>query len=132
MSLYITTPIFYVNAPPHIGHAYSAIVADAVTRFSRLCDEEVFFQTGTDEHGDKIVQAAADADVSVREYVDNISRMFRSTWPELAIEPDRFIRTTDGDHIATVQRILQQVYDREARALAGAVRESVVRVYRPT
>ena len=112
MSLYITTPIFYVNAPPHIGHAYSAIVADAVTRFSRLCDEEVFFQTGTDEHGDKIVQAAADADVSVREYVDNISRMFRSTWPELAIEPDRFIRTTDGDHIATVQRILQQVYDR--------------------
>ncbi len=111
MSLYLTTPIFYVNAPPHIGHAYSTIVADAVSRFKRLNGEKVFFQTGTDEHGDKIVQAAADADVSVREYVDNISRMFRDTWPPLAIEPDRFIRTTDSDHIATVQRILQQVYD---------------------
>lgn len=111
MSLYLTTPIFYVNAPPHIGHAYSTIVADAVSRFARLCGEEVFFQTGTDEHGDKIVQAAADADVSVREYVDNISRMFRDTWPPLAIEPDHFIRTTDANHIATVQRILQQVYD---------------------
>ncbi|MFZ5762097.1 MAG: methionine--tRNA ligase [Thermodesulfobacteriota bacterium] len=111
MSLYLTTPIFYVNAPPHIGHAYSTIAADAVSRFARLCGEEVFFQTGTDEHGDKIVLAATDAGATPREYVDNISQMFRDTWPELAIAPDRFIRTTDGDHIATVQRILQQVYD---------------------
>ncbi|HSR36083.1 MAG TPA: methionine--tRNA ligase, partial [Desulfurivibrionaceae bacterium] len=111
MSLYLTTPIFYVNAPPHIGHAYSTIVADAVSRFKRLSGEQVFFQTGTDEHGDKIVQAATDAGATPREYVDNISQMFRDTWPPLAIAPDRFIRTTDPDHIATVQRILQRVYD---------------------
>lgn len=112
MSCYITTPIFYVNAPPHVGHAYSTIVADTVCRFKRLGGEEVFFQTGTDEHGDKVVQAAADAEVSVRSYVDTISRMFRDTWPKLSIAPDNFIRTTEPHHIATVQRILQQVYDR--------------------
>jgi len=111
MSLYLSTPIFYVNAPPHIGHAYSTIVADAVSRFARLNGEQVFFQTGTDEHGDKIVQAATDAGVSPSEYVDNISQMFRDTWPPLAIKPDNFIRTTDPGHMATVQRILQQVYD---------------------
>ncbi|HIJ79670.1 MAG: methionine--tRNA ligase [Desulfobulbaceae bacterium] len=112
MSYYITTPIFYVNAQPHLGHAYTTVVADTISRFKRLLGEEVRFQTGTDEHGDKIVQAATDAEVSVKEYVDNISSMFRAAWPPLAIAPDHFIRTTDPEHMATVQAILQKVYDK--------------------
>ena len=111
MSYYITTPIFYVNAQPHLGHAYTTVVADTISRFKRLVGDDVRFQTGTDEHGDKIVQAADDAEVSVKEYVDNISGMFRTAWPHLAIAPDKFIRTTDPEHIATVQGILQKVYD---------------------
>ena len=109
--IYITTPIFYVNAQPHLGHAYSTIVADVYCRFMRLCGEDVRFQTGTDEHGDKIAQAAEQAGVTPREYVDRISAMFREAWPLLGIEPDNFIRTTDPDHIKTVQLVLQQVYD---------------------
>ncbi len=108
---YITTPIFYVNAPPHLGHAYSTIVADAYCRFKRLNGDDVRFQTGTDEHGDKIVQAADNAGVSPKEYVDRISGMFREAWPLLAIKPDNFIRTTDQNHMDTVQGILQKVYD---------------------
>ncbi len=111
MTSYITTPIYYVNAQPHLGHAYTTIVADTYNRFRRLCGESVRFQTGTDEHGDKIVEAAEKEGVTPREYVDTISAMFRQTWPLLDIEADRYIRTTDADHIAVVQQILQQVYD---------------------
>ncbi len=111
MSLYITTPIFYVNAQPHLGHAYSTVIADAVSRFHRLCNEDVRFQTGTDEHGDKIAEAAKKAGVSPDEYVDRISAMFREAWLPLAIQPDNFIRTTDQVHVETVQCILQKVYD---------------------
>lgn len=113
MNYYITTPIFYVNAQPHLGHAYSTVVADAVCRFKRLLGNDVRFQTGTDEHGDKVVQAAEKAGSSVKEYVDDISAMFREAWPPLSIEPDNFIRTTDKDHIATVQGILQKVFDQD-------------------
>ncbi|MCK5341457.1 MAG: class I tRNA ligase family protein, partial [Desulfobulbaceae bacterium] len=81
MSFYITTPIFYVNAKPHLGHAYSTIVADTICRFKRICAEDSRFQTGTDEHGDKIVEAATGAGVSPKEYVDRISGMFRAAWP---------------------------------------------------
>ncbi|MCF6289801.1 MAG: methionine--tRNA ligase [Desulfobacterales bacterium] len=112
MSFYITTPIYYVNAQPHLGHAYSTIVADTICRFKRLCGEDVRFQTGTDEHGDKVVEAAEKAGEEPREYTDRISGMFRRAWPLLAIEPDNFIRTTDPEHIETVQAILQQVFDR--------------------
>ena len=111
MSLYITTPIYYVNAQPHLGHAYTTIVADTYCRFRRLCKEDVRFQTGTDEHGDKVVEAAQAAGVPPREYVDRISAMFRDAWPPLDIEPDNFIRTTDKLHVRTVQNILQLVYD---------------------
>ncbi len=111
MTTYITTPIYYVNAQPHLGHAYTTIVADTYSRFKRLCDNNVRFQTGTDEHGDKIVEAAEREGVVPKEYVDRISGMFRATWPTLQIEPDHFIRTTDAEHIAVVQQILQQVYD---------------------
>jgi len=111
MTTYITTPIYYVNAQPHLGHAYTTIVADTYSRFRRLCGEKVRFQTGTDEHGDKIVKAAENEKVQPKEYVDTISALFRSTWPLLQVEPDYFIRTTDDDHIAVVQKILQKVYD---------------------
>ncbi len=112
MTTYITTPIYYVNAQPHLGHAYTTIVADTYARFKRLCGERVRFQTGTDEHGDKIVKAAENEDVEPRDYVDRISGLFRETWPLLQVEADHFIRTTDAAHIAVVQEILQKVYDR--------------------
>lgn len=108
---YITTPIYYVNAEPHIGHAYTTIVADVLNRFHRLMGFDTYFLTGTDEHGDKIIQAAAGAGVGPKEYVDRISGIFRDTWPRLNISHDQFIRTTDADHIRTVQFILQKVHD---------------------
>ncbi len=111
MTTYITTPIYYVNAQPHLGHAYTTIVADTYSRFRRLCGEDVRFQTGTDEHGDKIVEAAEKENVPPREYVDRISAMFRETWPLLEVVPDNFIRTTEAEHVATVRDILQKVYD---------------------
>src|SRR5512142_1335255 len=91
---YVTTPIYYVNAEPHIGHAYTTIVADVLNRFHELMGYRTFFLTGTDEHGDKIVQAAQAAGMGPKEYADKISGMFRNTWPGLQIENDRFIRTT--------------------------------------
>ncbi len=111
MTTYITTPIYYVNAQPHLGHAYTTIVADTYSRFRRLCGDKVRFQTGTDEHGDKIVKAAESENVQPKEYVDKISALFRNTWPLLQVEPDHFIRTTDEDHVRVVQQILQKVYD---------------------
>ncbi len=111
MTTYITTPIYYVNAQPHLGHAYTTIVADTYSRFKRLSDDNVRFQTGTDEHGDKIVQAAEVENIEPKEYVDRISGMFRKTWPLLQVEPDNFIRTTDYDHVAVVRGILQKVYE---------------------
>ena len=112
MTTYITTPIYYVNAQPHLGHAYTTIVADAYSRFRRLTGDSVRFQTGTDEHGDKIAEAAKREDVAPKDYADRISDLFRQTWPLLDIAHDNFIRTTDPQHIATVQLILQKVYDR--------------------
>jgi len=111
MTSYITTPIYYVNARPHLGHAYTTIVADTYHRFRRLCGDEARFQTGTDEHGEKIVQAAEKEGLTPREYVDGIAAEFQKTWPLLCVEPDRMIRTTDPDHVRTVQAVLQQVYD---------------------
>ncbi len=110
-TFYVTTPIYYVNAEPHLGHAYTTIVADVAARFHRLIGEEVRFQTGTDEHGDKIAQAAEDQGVKPKAYADKISGMFKELWPKLNIVPDNFIRTTDAEHIQVVQAILQKVYD---------------------
>lgn len=111
MTTYITTPIYYVNAQPHLGHAYTTIVADTYSRFRRLCGDTVRFQTGTDEHGDKIVKAAEKDHVPPQDYVDKISALFRGSWPLLQVEPDHFIRTTDAAHVAVVRMILQKVYD---------------------
>ena len=109
---YITTPIYYVNANPHLGHAYTTLVADVATRFHDMCGCEPFFLTGTDEHGDKIVAAARDHDMTPKAYVDHISQMFRDLWPQLDISNDDFIRTTNPAHMAVVERILQAIYDR--------------------
>jgi methionyl-tRNA synthetase len=108
---YITTPIYYVNAEPHIGHAYTTIVADVMNRFHKLMGFKTFFLTGTDEHGDKIAQAAQAAGIEPKAYADRISGIFRKTWPKLSIENDKFIRTTDPEHVETVQYVLQKVYD---------------------
>ena len=108
---YGTTPIYYVNAEPHIGHAYTTIVADVVSRYHQIAGRDTFFLTGTDEHGDKIVAAAEKAGMSPKAYVDRISGLFRSLWPKLNISNDDFIRTTNPDHMACVQRILDKVND---------------------
>jgi methionyl-tRNA synthetase len=108
---YITTPIYYVNARPHLGHAYTTIVADVATRFNTMTGAETFFLTGTDEHGDKVVRAAQKENLSPRVYVDKVSGLFRDLWPELNINNNYFIRTTDPSHIAVVEQILQNIYD---------------------
>jgi len=109
---YVTTPIYYVNAEPHIGHAYTTIVADVIDRFHMLTGKETFFLTGTDEHGDKIVKAADKAGSSPKEYTDRISGLFRALWPKLNIGNNQFIRTTDPAHMETVRLILNKVNDR--------------------
>jgi methionyl-tRNA synthetase len=108
---YVTTPIYYVNARPHLGHAYTTIVADVITRFHTMRSAEVYFLTGTDEHGDKVVRAAKKENISPRAYVDKISQLFRDLWPQLNISNDYFIRTTDDAHMEIVGRILQKIYD---------------------
>jgi len=109
---YVTTPIYYVNAAPHIGHAYTTIVADVLNRFHVLSGLDTFFLTGTDEHGDKIVAAALQSGESPKAYVDRISQMFRDLWPRLNISYNQFIRTTDPGHQETVRRILTAVKEK--------------------
>jgi methionyl-tRNA synthetase len=111
MAYYITTPIYYVNDEPHLGHAYTTIVADALARFHRLMGEETRFQTGTDEHGDKVMEAARNAGLPVRDFVDRISDSFRQTWDELGISYDFYVRTTQVSHVRLVQEILNRLHD---------------------
>lgn len=108
---YITTPIYYVNAKPHLGHTYTTIATDVARRFHDMKGSETFMLTGTDEHGDKIVKAAEKNNVSPRDYVNEISRQFEKLWPMLDIHCDHFIRTTDEGHIAVVVDILRKIYD---------------------
>ncbi len=112
-TFYLTTPIYYVNATPHLGHAYTTILADTMARFQklRLGPDRVYFLTGTDEHGDKIAQAAARAGESPQVYADRISGIFQETWKRLGLTPNQFIRTTSTPHKQAVQRFLQQIYD---------------------
>ncbi len=109
---YATTPIFYVNAAPHMGHAYTTILVDVVTRFHRLRGDDTFFLTGTDEHGEKIQKAAEAHDESPQAYADQVSGEFRDTWDRLGIRYDDFIRTTEPRHKQVVQEVLQRVYDK--------------------
>ena len=108
---YITTPIYYVNARPHLGHAFTTIVADVACRFHSMRQTETFFLTGTDEHGDKVVRAAKEENLSPRTYVNKISKLFKDLWPNLNIKYNHFIRTTDKSHIAVVEQILQRIYE---------------------
>jgi methionyl-tRNA synthetase len=110
-AFYLTTPIYYVNARPHLGHAYTTIVADAMARYHRLAGDDTFLLTGTDEHGDKIAQAAAKAGVAPQAIADEISGAFRETWRRLGITNDDFIRTTEDRHKKIVQAILQTLWD---------------------
>lgn len=113
MSFYITTPIYYVNDVPHIGHAYTTVVADVLTRYHKLFGEEVFFLTGTDEHGQKVQQAAQKNNMEPQAYVDSIVVRFKEAWQELGIHHSHFIRTTDEHHKKYVQDCLQKLWDRD-------------------
>ena len=110
-SFYATTPIYYVNAEPHLGHAYTTIVGDALTRWHRLLGEDVRYLTGTDEHGLKIQQAADRAGVTPQEFTDSIAPKFAAAWDRLGIANDDFIRTTEPRHKAAVAELLQRCYD---------------------
>lgn len=107
---YLTTPIYYVNAAPHIGHAYTTIVADVIARYHRLIGDEVFFLTGTDEHGEKIKKAAVSSGKDTKVFVDEISSNFRLLWPKLNVKPDYFIRTTDEAHMQAVRAAIKQLH----------------------
>jgi methionyl-tRNA synthetase len=109
---YITTPLYYVNASPHIGHSYTNIAADCLARYMRriLGEERVWFLTGTDEHGQKIQRAAEQEGLSPQDFSDRMVLTFKSLWKELNISYNDFIRTTEGRHITFVQRVLEILY----------------------
>ncbi len=111
--IYLTTPLYYVNAEPHLGHTYTTVIADVLKRYYQEQGIEAFLLTGTDEHGDKIANAAKGKGMEPKAYADRISAIFRSTWDACGISYDHFIRTTDSYHIEIVQRILQGIYDAE-------------------
>ena len=110
---YITTPIYYVNDVPHIGHAYTTIAADVAARFKRLEGYEVFFLTGTDEHGQKVQQAAQDLKVAPKQHVDKLHQRFKELWVKLNISNSDFIRTTEERHKVLVCNILQTLFDKD-------------------
>jgi methionyl-tRNA synthetase len=110
---YITTPIYYVNDVPHIGHAYTTVAADVLARYWRLHGREVFFLTGLDEHGQKVQQAAAKAGIDPQTHCDKLAPQFENLWKKLNISNDAFIRTTDAQHKEVVQRYLQELFDKQ-------------------
>ena len=110
---YITTPIYYVNDVPHIGHAYTTVAADVLARYWRLRGRDVFFLTGLDEHGQKVQQAAAKAGIDPQTHCDKLAPQFKGLWKRLNISNDAFIRTTDPQHKSVVQQILQELFDKQ-------------------
>ena len=108
---YITTPIYYPSANFHIGHCYTTIIADAIARYKRLTGYDVFYLTGTDEHGLKIQKKAEEAGITPQEYVDKIVVNSKDLWKSLNISYDKFIRTTDPEHVVCVQRIFEKLYN---------------------
>ena len=111
MSFYVTTPIYYVNAAPHLGHAYSTIAADVLARHMRQRGEDVFFLTGTDEHGEPVALAAEKLGLTPQELVDRNAPRFRDLMPRLNVSNDFFIRTTDPEHEAKVREVLSRIRD---------------------
>ena len=109
---YITTPIYYPSGNPHIGHCYTTVACDSIARYKRMQGYDVMFLTGTDEHGLKIEQKAAEKGVTPKEYVDEIVVTFKKLWEYMNINYDRYIRTTDEYHVETVQKIFKELYDK--------------------
>lgn len=109
---YITTPIYYPSGNPHIGHCYTTVACDSIARYRRMQGYDVMFLTGTDEHGLKIEQKAAEKGITPKEYVDEIVSIFKNLWKYMNISYDRYIRTTDDYHIRTVQTIFKKLYDK--------------------
>jgi methionyl-tRNA synthetase len=109
---YVTTPIYYVNDAPHIGHAYTTVLADVLKRYHELLGYETFFLTGTDEHGQKVQQAAAKRGIEPQTHVDEYNVRFRNLWTKMEIQLDHFIRTTDADHKDFVREQLQKLWDK--------------------
>lgn len=106
---YVTTPIYYVNDVPHLGTAYTTVVADALRRFHLAIGDETFMLTGTDEHGQKIERQAREEGLAPKEFCDRISERFKDAWPKLDVAYDRFIRTTDPDHEAFVKDLWEKI-----------------------
>ena len=111
-NFYVTTPIYYVNGTPHIGHAYTTVAADVACRYQRLKGRPVRFLTGTDEHGQKVLEAAEARGLTPQAHVDELSAQWKTTMARLELTYDRWIRTTDDDHVAAVSRVLQQLFDK--------------------
>src|SRR5216684_998787 len=108
---YITTPIYYVNARPHIGHAYTTIACDTIARRHRMLGDDTWFLTGTDEHGQKIERAAKAAGVTPQQFADTISPTFRNLWDQLGLKYDFFIRSTEPRHEKAVVELFRRCYD---------------------
>lgn len=108
---YLTTAIPYTSRKPHIGNTYELILTDCVARYKRMCGYDVFMLTGTDEHGQKIEDAAKEAGISPQDYVDNITSELKGIWKRMNISYDKFIRTTDDYHVKAVQHIFKKLYD---------------------
>ena len=126
---YLTTPIYYVNDAPHVGTAYTTVNADALARWHRLLGDDVWFMTGTDEHGAKIVEAAEANETTPKEWTDRTSARFVEAWSRLDIANDDFIRTTEPRHYEVVQQFLQRIYDNGFIEL-GAYFGALLRVLR--
>ena len=109
---YITTPIYYPSGNPHIGHCYTTVACDSIARYKRMQGYDVMFLTGTDEHGQKIEQKAAEKGVTPKQYVDEIVEIFKKLWSYMNVSYDRYIRTTDDYHVESVQKIFKELYDR--------------------
>ncbi len=111
-TFYITTPIYYPSGNPHIGHCYTTVACDSIARYKRMQGYDVMFLTGTDEHGLKIEQKAAEKGVTPKQYVDDIVKIFKNLWSYMNISYDRYIRTTDDYHVEAVQKIFKALYDK--------------------
>ena len=109
---YITTPIYYPSDNLHIGHSYCSVAADTMARYKKLRGYDVFFLTGSDEHGQKIAKKAAEANVSPKEYVDGIVKNIKALWELMDVKYDKYIRTTDEEHVKCVQQIFKKLYDK--------------------